>query len=125
MNYVNVVTARLQKEKAIRMLKAMVGELTRLATQSHYTETRNQLDRQILRLNLYIAQLEIELDNGKEVFDKEAFDATHKQAFIVKCKTRRRIQQEREVRIIRVPQSLIVLIVATAFASAFVAGIMY
>lgn len=125
MNYVKVVTAQTQKEQAIRKLKELVSELARLTSRTRNIDTHSQLDCQILRLKMYITHLEVELENGIEEFDREQFNEIFKQVFKIKRKFKGIIHQEEELKRMKIPATLIVLLVMAAVASAFVVGIVY
>ncbi|ASU03528.1 hypothetical protein RISINGSUN_142 [Erwinia phage vB_EamM_RisingSun] len=122
MNHVKVITALPQTNEAIRQLKELVNELIALILRTKDRELQEQLDRRILQLRLYIAELESDVDVGRDRFDTVRFNQAVKEQFVLKRKVKNAIHEQRELEQMRIPAGILFLIFLLLVLSAAVAG---
>lgn len=122
MNHVKVMTALPQTNEAIRQLKELVNELIALILRTKDRELQEQLDRRILQLRLYIAELESDVDVGRDRFDTVRFNQAVKEQFVLKRKVKNAIHEQRELEQMRIPAGILFLIFLLLVLSAAVAG---
>lgn len=122
MNHVKVVTSLPRANEAIRQLKELVNELITLIVNTKDKELQEQLDRRILQLRLYIAELESDVDVGRDRFDAVRFNQAVKEQFVLKRKVKNAIHEQRELEQMRLPAGILFLIFLLLVLSAAVAG---
>lgn len=122
MNHIKVMTTLPQTNEAIRQLKELVNELIALILRTKDRELQEQLDRRILQLRLYIAELESDVDVGRDRFDTVRFNQAVREQFVLKRKVKNAIHEQRELEQMRIPAGILFLIFLLLVLSAAVAG---
>lgn len=112
----------LETPEAIVKLKSVVEELRELFICTRDKDIQEQLDTRILQLNMYIARLEGDLENGLKELDVHKFSQAMKDHFVMMRTVKTSMHNEREFKTMKTTAIIIGLFFVTVVLTAIVAG---